>query len=426
MKTLFKNARILSFKENQAIFFGELVVEDSRIAYVGEKAPKAFYDKTIDCEGNVLMPGFKNAHAHSAMTFSRSLADDLALHDWLFKAIFPLEEKMKPEDQYHLSKVAILEYLSSGITACFDMYYNPLEMAKASVDMGFRTVLLGTVTKYRESVKEMEESYRTINGQNPLVSYCLGFHSEYTVHDGILKTLSDLSHRLQLPVYTHIAETKGEVKECQQRHEGLTPAQYMDALGLFDFGGGGFHCVAFTAKDIAVFKKHDCSVISCPGSNSKLASGIAPLTRFEKAGLNLALGTDGPGSNNGIDFFYEMRLACVLQKLLTKKPEAFDASLALTAATVGGAKAMRLFDCETLSVGQQADIVMIDLSRPNMQPLNNIGKNIVYSGAKDDVKMTMIAGKILYQDGKFFVGEDIGDIYQKAQEITDRLKKEVA
>jgi 5-methylthioadenosine/S-adenosylhomocysteine deaminase len=140
--------------------------------------------------------------------------------------------------------------------------------------------------------------------------------------------------------------------------------------------------------------------------------------------LNLALGTDGPGSNNGLDFFYEMRLACVLQKLLTGKAEAFDGLLALKAATLGGAKAMLLPDCDTLEKGKQADLVRINLRRPNMQPLNNIAKNLVYSGAKDDVALTMVAGKILYEDGVFHVGEDVNEIYRKAQEITDRLKKE--
>jgi 5-methylthioadenosine/S-adenosylhomocysteine deaminase len=422
MSILFKDARILSMVDGEALKQGDLVVDGSTISYVGPKAPKAKYERVIDCHGNLLLPGFKDAHTHSAMSFARSLSDDLALHEWLFDKIFPLEAKIQPEDQYYLSKVSILEYLSSGITACFDMYYNPMEMAHAAVDMGFRSVQLGTVTKYRESVAEMEHAYRTINGSNPLVSYQMGFHAEYTATEEILQELSKAAHELHCPIYTHTSETPIEVEGCKQRHGGLTPTEYMESLGLFDYGGGGFHCVAFSKHDIEIYQKHHCSVISCPGSNSKLASGIAPLTDYVEAGLNLALGTDGPGSNNGLDFFWEMRLACVLQKLRSGKPEAFDGLLALKAATVGGAKAMQLKDCETLSVGQQADLVMIDLMKPNMQPLNNIAKNVVYSGSKDDVALTMVAGKILYENGVFHVGEDIETIYQKAQEITDRLK----
>jgi 5-methylthioadenosine/S-adenosylhomocysteine deaminase len=422
MKTLLKNAKILSMMDDKPIYEGDLVITDDKITYAGQKAPKASYDKVIDCQGNLLMPGFKNAHTHSAMSFVRSYADDLALHDWLFDKIFPLEAKLQPEDQYYLSKVSILEYLTSGMTACFDMYYNPEEMMKASIDMGFRSVLLGTVTKYRESVPELVSHYKNINGKSPLVSYRLGYHAEYTATEEILKDLSKAAHEVKCPIFTHICETESEVKECKERHHGLDPVEYMESLGLLDFGGGGFHCVHFSDKDIEIFKKHGASAITCPGSNSKLASGIAPLTKFVSAGLNLGMGTDGPASDNGLDMFYEMHLACVLQKLLNKDPAAFDASLALKAATVGSAKAMGLNDCLYLEAGQQADIVMIDLKRPNMQPINNISKNLVYSGAKDDVKMTMVAGKILYMDGLFYVNEDVESIYKHAQEITERIK----
>jgi 5-methylthioadenosine/S-adenosylhomocysteine deaminase len=421
MKILLKNARILSMDGNEEIVRGDIVTDGSRIAYLGPSAPKGPYDKTIDCQGNLLLPGFKNAHAHSAMSFSRSLADDLALHDWLFEKIFPLEGKLKSQDQYYLSKVSILEYLSGGITACFDMYYNPEEMARASIDMGFRTVLLGTVTKYRESVAEMKKSFKRINGRNPLVSYRLGFHAEYTCSEEILSELSKAAHELHCPIYAHNSEAAPEVKECIARH-GLTPTQYMEKLGLFDFGGGGFHCVYLDEKDVEIFKRRGLYVVTCPGSNSKLASGIAPITRYEKAGLGLAIGTDGAGSNNALDFFYEMRLTSVLQKILTSSPESMDALKVLKMATVGGAQAMGLSDCDVLALGKQADIVMIDLHKPEMQPLNNIAKNLVYSGSKSDVKMTMIAGRILYLDGVYHVGESVEGIYRRAQLVTDRLK----
>lgn len=422
MKILFTNARILTMKDNEPIFEGSLLVDGNKIVHLGKELPKGKVDRIIDCKGNVLMPGFKNAHAHSAMTFTRSFADDLELQEWLFNCIFPLEAKLEAEDQYILSKVAILEYLTSGITACFDMYYNPLEMAKASIDTGFRTVLLGTVTKFRESVEEMKQAYKQINGMNPLVTYQLGFHAEYTATEEILVALSKAAHELECPIFTHNSETSAEVEACKQRHNGLTPTEYMEELGLFDFGGGGFHCVAMSDHDIEIFKNRGLSVVTCPGSNSKLASGIAPVEKFLKAGINVAVGTDGPGSNNALDFFWEMRLVAVLQKLLNKDPKSMEALSVLKAATVGGAKAMNLMDADVLDVGKLADIIMIDMSRPNMQPINNIEKNIVYSGAKDNIKMTMIDGKILYMDGQFFIGENIEEIYRKAQEVTDRLK----
>ncbi len=425
MKTLLKNARIMDMAFGEGIYRGDVLIDGDTIAYAGPKRKDLKAERVIECHGHLLMPGFKDAHTHSAMSFARSLSDDLALADWLNKRIFPLEDLLTGEDIYHLSKVSILEYLSSGITSCFDMYYHPEEMARASIDLNFRTVLLGTVTKFRESVEEMKESYRNINGANPLVSYRLGFHAEYTCSDEILRELSKASHELQCPIFTHISETQAEVEGCRQRHGGMTPPEYFESLGLWDYGGGGFHAVAFTDKDIWIFKKHGLSIVTNPGSNSKLASGIAPLEKFAEAGINLGIGTDGAGSNNGLDMFYEMRLCCVLQKLLNKDPASFDALLALRAATVGSAVAMGLTDCLYLKEGQKADIVMIDLDRPSMQPFNNIAKNLVYSGAKDCVEMTMVGGRILYKDGKFHVGEDIDRIYSKAQEITNRLKARI-
>ena len=423
MQILLKNARILTMIKGEEIFFGNLLVENERIKLISKEPINGAFDSIIECNGNLIMPGFKNAHTHSAMSFSRSISDDVPLQKWLNDVIFPMEAKLNNDDLYHLSKVSILEYLTSGITSCFDMYYEPQTFAKACKDMGFRAVLLGTVTKFRESVEEMKEAYKTINSEeNSLVTYQLGFHAEYTATEEILLELSKAAHELECPIFTHSSESKGEVEGCLERH-GLTPTEYMDKLGLFDYGGGAFHCVYFSERDIEIFKRRGLSIVTNPGSNSKLASGIAPIDRYMKEGINLAIGTDGAGSNNGLDFFYEMRLACVLQKLLNNDASSGQALDILRAATVGGAKAMRLNDCDVLQEGKLADIIMIDLMRPNMQPLNNIAKNLVYSGAKDVIKMTMINGQIRYMDGKFFVNEPIEEIYAKAQEITDNLRK---
>lgn len=423
MLTLFKNARILTMEEGKGIFFGNILVEDERIKIISTDIINGAFDRVIECDGNLLMPGFKNAHTHSAMSFARSISDDIPLDKWLNDVIFPMEAKLTSDDLYHLSKVSVLEYLSSGITACFDMYYQPETFMKTCLEMGFRAVLLGTVTKYRESVQEMKDAYAKINSEkNSLVTYQLGFHAEYTATEEILLELSKASHELKCPIYTHSSESKKEVDECIMRH-GLTPTEYMDKLGLFDYGGGAFHCVYFSDNDIKIFKDKKLTVVTNPGSNAKLASGIAPIDKYLKQGINLALGTDGAGSNNGLDFFYEMRLASSLQKLSNNDASAGQALDILKAATVGGAKAMRLYDSDVLKEGKYADMIMIDLSRPSMQPLNNIEKNIVYSGSKDIIKMTMVNGQIRYMDGKFFVNEPISDIYKKAQEITDNLRK---
>ena len=431
MKIRFYNARILTMTQGSALFEGELWVEEDRILYVGDgKDLDDFYrrtgkgrivwDQEIDCAGNVLMPGFKDAHTHSAMVAMRSLADDMPLQEWLHTKIFPLEAKMTDQDNYDLTQLAILEYVTSGITAIFDMYLSPKDIARACVDMGMRCVQVSGLNKFGPALEVMEERFNQLNAMHPLVRYWMGVHAEYTCSKELLEQVSELVHKYKAPIFSHLSETKMETEECIARY-GMTPPQFLDSLGLFDYGGGGYHCVYFTEEDMDLFAKKGLSVITNPGSNTKLASGIAPVTRFLEKGINVGIGTDGASSNNCLDMFREMFLTTGLAKLYDSDASAVDADEVLRMATVNGAKAMGLSDCDVLAEGKKADLIMIDLHQPNMQPLNDITKNIVYSGSKQNVKMTMVDGKILYQDGKFLCCEDPEALYAKANEIIARL-----
>lgn len=415
----FYNGRLLSFKNGFEITDDEVWTNGSEITFVGKNHDKKA-DREIDLNGNLLMPAFKNAHTHSAMTFARSLADDLPLQPWLYDMIFPMEAKLNESDIYTLSRLAFLEYLSSGISACFDMYYYPEAMAKASVDAGFRTVMCGAVNNFKESVSLLDEYYQKYNSYDELISYRLGFHAEYTTSKELMNGIALLAEKHEAPVFTHSSETKSEVYDCIERY-GKTPTELFEELGLFNYGGGGFHSVWMSENDLEIYKKHGIWAVINAGSNSKLASGIAPLEKMQKAGINTAIGTDGPSSNNALDMFREMYLAAVTQKLKTSDAAACDAAELLKSATVGGAHCMGLYDCDIIDTGKKADLTVIDLHRPNMQPINNIIKNIVYSGSKENVKLTMINGKILYENGEF-IGTDIEKIYYEAQKITDRLK----
>lgn len=415
----FHNGRVLSFKNGFEITDDEVWTNGSEIAFVGKNHDKKA-DREIDLNGNLLMPAFKNAHTHSAMTFARSLADDLPLQPWLYDMIFPMEAKLNESDIYTLSRLAFLEYLSSGISACFDMYYYPEAMAKASVDAGFRTVMCGAVNNFKESVSLLDEYYQKYNSYDELISYRLGFHAEYTTSKELMNGIALLAEKHEAPVFTHSSETKSEVEGCLERY-GKTPTELFEELGLFNYGGGGFHSVWMSENDLEIYKKHGIWAVINAGSNSKLASGIAPLEKMQKAGINTAIGTDGPSSNNALDMFREMYLAAVTQKLKTSDAAACDAAEFLKSATVGGAHCMGLYNCDIIDTGKKADLTVIDLHRPNMQPINNIIKNIVYSGSKENVKLTMINGKILYENGEF-IGTDIEKIYYEVQKITDRLK----
>lgn len=425
MRIRFYGGRVLTMLPNCDVCQCEVWVDGNRICYVGpEKQSDIKWDREIDLEGNLLMPGYKNAHTHSPMTFLRSFADDLPLSDWLNHQVFPMEAKLNPEDVYHLAKLAILEYLSSGITANFDMYLYPDADAEASIDTGFRTVLCGNIHDSCASPEQMREWYEKWNSRDARIRYRLGFHAEYTCSEPLLREVAKMAEEYHAPVYSHNSESMAEVESCIQKH-GTTPTRYLDSLGIFEYGGGGFHCVHMKPEDMAVFQSKGLWAISNPGSNVKLASGIAPLAEMDKIGINLALGTDGPASNNCLDMFREMFLATGLQKIACKDASAMDAEKVLRMATVGGALAMGLTECDVIAEGKLADLLVIDMHRPNMQPENNVMKNLVYSGSKENVKMTVVDGKILYENGCFHIGEDVESIYRKANQITQRLKATV-
>ena len=428
------NARILTMEQKRKVFKGEIWIRNERIVNVAseeelerewkkEEMPRITWDQEIDCQGNLLMPGFKDAHTHSPMTLLRSYSDDLPLDRWLKEKVFPVEEKLTPDDIYQLTRLAVLEYLTSGITAIFDMYISPADVARACIDTGMRCVLTSGLNNFTSSIEQVESEYNQWNRENPLISYELGCHAEYTCDKRLLTQLSGLAHRHRAPVYMHMAETAKEVKECRERY-GMTPAMFMDSLGMFEYGGGAFHCVHMTQDDMDIFYRRRVYVITNPASNAKLASGVAPIKDFLDKRVHVAIGTDGAASNNCLDMFREMFLVAGMSNLREMDAASLDAERVLRMATVNGAKAMRLNRAETLAKGKLADIIMIDMHQPNMQPVHNIAKNIVYSGSKSNIKMTMINGKILYMDGRFNVGEDPEEIYRACDGIAKRILAE--
>lgn len=418
----FFNAQLLTFQNGAALTAGEVWTQDDVILLAGDpgETKRPVFDREIDARRGVLMPGFKNAHTHSAMTFLRGAANDLPLQQWLHKVIFPSEAKLKQEDAACFMALAILEYLAGGVTACFDMYLFPRQMAQVSANMGFRTVLCGQLNDFTSSAEEMERDYCELNSFHPLIRYQLGFHAEYTTAKDKLRQVAALAAKYRAPVYTHLSETKKETQDCIAR-TGQTPMAYLDSLEMFRYGGGIFHGVYLTGKDIAVCRKRNVGVVSNPASNAKLASGIAPLAAMDKAGITLALGTDGAASNDALDMFRELYLAAVLQKLRKKEAAAFSAERALQLATVGGARIMGLTDCDTLEPGKKADMILIDLNAPELCCAASLQQALVYSAGKQNVRLTMVDGRILYEDGVYAKELNAAEICKQASVAASRL-----
>ncbi len=418
MKTLLKNAKILSMKEGEDIYSSSLVIDNGTIVYIGEDIDKyAPYDKIIDIKGNVIMPGFKNAHSHGAMVFGRALTDGVSLEDWLNNNIFPLEAHLTPKMCYTFTKEAVLEYLTSGITASSEMYYFMDSVAKVADEFKYRLhLVIGSV--------EFEKAKEGLDKLNsPYVSYDIALHSVYTPTEEEFDWRENYVKKNKAPFYIHASETEKEVSDCKAKHNGSTPIQYLDSRGFFNYGGVIYHANYLDEKDYEIIKNRGIIPVTCAGSNAKLASGICPVRELLDRDIPVAIGTDGPASNDSLDMFYEMKLVASLQKISKKDPAIIKPMELLKMATVNGARAMHLDNCLYVDVGQKADLIEIDLQSPSMQPINDIASNIVLSGSKDIIKMTMVDGNVLYRDHKFYLNEKPSKIYKETQKLTDKLRK---
>lgn len=422
MNIRISNAKILSMNKDMEIIHGEVWISNDRILYVGSSKPADIhFDREIDACGNLVMPSFKNAHTHSAMTFLRSYADDLPLDRWLNDIIFPMEAKLKTEDIKDLCKLAFMEYLTSGITACMDMYFFAEETAKASVETGFRTMIVSPLNDFNESPETMERNYDRFNNYDSLISYGMGFHAEYTTSLDNMKKVAALSHKYETPIFTHAHETKKEVQECIRRF-GKSPVGLFEEIELLDFGGAIYHGVWLDDNDIDILKRNGVGVVINSSSNLKLASGIAPTKELLDEGITLGIGTDGPASNNSLDMFKEMFLFTALAKVRENDASAVPAEAVLNAAVKGSAKIMGMEDCDCLAEGKKADLIMINLHSPNMQPENDIVKNIVYSGSKENVIMTMVNGIVLYENGAFTTVDEEA-VYNSVSRVITKMKE---
>ena len=418
----FYNGRVLRFDDTAVLSGDEVWVDGGRITYVGPaRADAPAFSREIDLGGDLLLPGFKNAHSHTAMTFLRSMADDLPLDRWLRELVWPNEAKLTDEAVYIFTKLGIMEYVSGGVTACFDMYMRNDAFTAACIDAGFRAVICSGFNDFDRDVEQLERDYLRFNAMHELISFRLGVHAEYTTSEERLRFVASLAEKYREPCFTHLSETKAEVEGCLSRY-GLRPPRLLDELGLFRYGGGGFHCVHMDEDDIRLFAERGLWAVSCPASNLKLASGVAPIVNMQKAGVKLALGTDGAASNNALDMFREMYLVTALQKLREEDASACGAADVLRMACEGGARAMGLSDCDGIAPGKRADLAVISLQDPAMRPLHHVADNLVYAGSKRCVRLTMVGGKILYENGAFFIGDEPERIYAEAEDFVRRLR----
>jgi 5-methylthioadenosine/S-adenosylhomocysteine deaminase len=383
----------------------DIVAVDTAEAVAAGYRGRAVVDTTDD----IVLPGLVNTHGHAPMVLYRGLADDLALMDWLQRYIFPAEAKtVSPEMVRVGTRLAALEMIQSGTTTFTDMYYFEEEIARTARDAGLRGVLGETIIKFpvadaktpADALKRAD-AYIAEFRHDPLITPAVAPHSAYTLDRDTLLACRDLALKYDVPLLIHLAETQDEVRTIAESSNHLTPTGYLESIGFWTPRVVAAHGVWVTDDDIAILKRRGVGVSHNPESNMKLASGVAPVPKYLAAGVKLGLGTDGAASNNDLDMFEAMRQAAFLHKLETHDPRTLPATQALELATMGGARVLGLQDAiGSLEPGKRADLIVVGTNRARQTPLYDPISQLVYATHGDDVKTTVVNGRVLMRDRK--------------------------
>lgn len=370
----------------------------------------------------IVMPGLVNAHCHASMSVFRGLADDLELMEWLSKHIWPVEKKLTPEIVHAGARLSCAEMARSGTTTFSDMYLYQQKVCEAVDEIGLRGLLSeGVIQSPTLTYDSMEEGWALIRqlqtdyASHPRIQTPIMAHAVYTTDPDMLRESFRLAEEFDCKWMIHAAESQSETALCLDRF-GKRPIEHLDALGLLGPRTVLFHCVNLTAKEIFRIAESGTSVVHCPESNMKLGNGCAPVQRLLDAGVCVALGTDGPASNNDLNMFREMASAALLQKGFTGNPRALPAQDVLDMATVNGAKAMGLEKIGTLSSGFKADIIALDMEAPHLMPMYTPVSHIVYAASGMEVALCMVDGRIVY-DNRAFPTFDIHRLYEDIHKV---------
>lgn len=384
-------------------------VEDDTIAYIGSKPPATDYGERYDGAGKLMLPGMVNAHSHAPMTLMRGYAENLALDDWLNTMIFPFEAKMTDAEAYPATLLAIAEMLRFGTTSFSDMYYFSDTRARAILESGIKCNMCDTLVDFSgapydelpmaQTNRRLRASYHGANDGRLLVDW--GLHAEYTSNPTVVRGFAESAHEAGARVHVHVSETCREVRECKERHNGLTPPAYLAKLGVLDNPTLAAHCVWLEEGDYELFSRYGVTVASNPVSNAKLGSGIANVRALQAAGIRIALGTDSVASNNNLDMWQDMNALALLERARDCNPVGISPAETLRCATRNGALAQGRDETGLIAEGMRADLCVVKTDVPWMRPVGDMVTSLVYSTRGSDVVLTMVDGQILYRDGSW-------------------------
>jgi 5-methylthioadenosine/S-adenosylhomocysteine deaminase len=407
-KTLITNGIFVTVDETAPLIKGCMVIEGNRITYIGDHNPEPIeeYDEVVNGSNKLYMPGLVNTHGHAAMSLLRGYGDDLALQIWLEEKMWPMEAKFSAKDVKWATLLSILEMAKGGTTTFVDMYDHMNEVAKAVELSGMRASLCRGViglcppdiqdAKLKEATDFAKAWHGAADGR---ITTMISPHSPYTCPPDYIERFVQAAHDLNLPIHTHMSETSREVFFNEQQY-GLRPAAHLEKCGVFTRPTLIAHGVHLTDDEIAILAAHKVNVSHNPGSNLKLASGIARVLDLQLAGVKVSLGTDSAASNNNLDMFEEMRLAALIHKGATGDPLAIPATEALKMGTLTGAESLWLENVGQLKPGMKADFIALDLDQPHFLPKTDFISHIVYSASAKDVTDVCVDGKWIVRGGE--------------------------
>lgn len=429
MRVLIRSVAVIPRPEAGVIPKADVVIEGRRFSavVVGEEVSGPF-DKIVEGEGKLLIPGLVNAHTHLAMTLFRGLAQDRPLMEWLEKEVWPREKKLRGEVVYWFSLLGLVEMIRSGTTALADMYFFMEEVAEAVEKAGVRALLsygiiAPSASQIEPELKKAEAFAREWDGKaEGRIRAALSPHAPYTCGPEVWKKAVALARELRIPIHTHLAETKEEVERFRAQ-TGRSPVEWLEEMGVFGVPVLAAHCVHLSEKDMEILAAHGVHAVHCPTSNLKLACGIAPVAELLRAEVNVALGTDGAGSAGDLNMVEEMRLAALLAKVKTGDPQALPAPEALGLATWRGATALGWGkDLGTIEPGRRADGVMVKLERAHFFPSYDLLANLVYAGQGADVDSVLVDGRFLLLHGELETLDE-EEIIGRSRELAEKFGK---
>lgn len=384
------------------------IQEGRLLAIESMDAPELPFDEEFDLSEHLVMPGYINAHGHAAMSLFRGMADDLPLMTWLQDHIWPAESRWVNHDFVHQgTRLAIAEMLRSGTTTFADMYFYPAGVLQAAIETGMRCVSFTPVLDFPTNFGQNPDEYiqkalavRDRYQHQPLITVGLGPHAPYTVSDAPLRQISVIAEELDMPVQIHLQETAFEVSQSLKQH-GCRPSQRLANIGFLNPRVSCAHMTQVTDDDIEIFRQSGASIVHCPESNLKLASGFSPIAKLLAADINVGLGTDGAASNNDLNLQSEMQTAALLAKAVASDASALPAWQALEMATIGSARALGISDqTGSIELGKWADLQAIRMDDLSMQPMYDPISQLVYTGSSQFTSHVWVAGDCLLENGQ--------------------------